>query len=141
MARFRRSYPAYTRSMSSAGIGGTWPAATSSSRYRSGGTIRFLAHSISEARSRRGTNLWGRGSAFASEAISGAFASRMSPTGAPACCGQRRESWARAAAWKVLASTPSTPSRASRAFNSPAAFSVKVTARICPGPNVPLSTW
>ena len=96
--------------------------------------MRFFAHSISPASSRRGRNLCGGGSALASEAISGAFESRTSgsrlarcsaPTDSPSCDS--------AAAWNVRASTPSTPSAASRAFSSPAAFSVNVTARICVG--------
>ena len=43
---------------------------------------------------------------------------------------QNRWRWERAAEWNVRASTPSTPSPASRVFSSPAAFSVNVTARI-----------
>ena len=73
--------------MSSAGIGGTCSVASSSSRYRSGGTSRFFAHSISDASSRLGRNLCGGGSAFASDAISGALWSRIAPTGDPACAG------------------------------------------------------
>ncbi len=52
-----------------------------------------------------------------------------------------RESCESAAEWNVRASTPSTPSAASRARSSPAALSVKVTARICDGSNAPLRTW
>jgi hypothetical protein len=52
-----------------------------------------------------------------------------------------RESCESAAEWNVRASTPSTPSAASRARSSPAALSVKVTARICDGTNAPPRTW
>ncbi len=109
-------------------------------RYRSGGTIRFLAHSISEASSRRATNLWGIGSALARLEITGAFASRIPGRGSPVCAVHIRESCPSAAAWNVRASTPRTPSRASRAFSSPAAFSVKVTARIASAGNAPEAT-
>jgi hypothetical protein len=44
---------------------------------------------------------------------------------------------ASAAAWKVRALTPRTPSAASRARISPAALSVNVTARICSAMNAP----
>ena len=46
-------------------------------------TMRFLAHSISPASSLRGMNLCGGGSALASEAISGAFESRISGRRSP----------------------------------------------------------
>ncbi len=122
-------------------MGGTCPVAPTSSRYRDGGTIRFFAHSISVARSRRGTKRCGGGRALANDEINGPFASSTSPGGAPVCAVHRRESWPSAAAWNVRASTPSTPSARSRAFNSPAAFSVNVTARIWAGRNSPRATW
>ena len=111
------------------GIGGSW--SPSSARYRAGGIIRFLAHSISPASSRRGRNLCGGGNAFASEAMSGALWSRTSGSGSPVWEDQSRESCDSAAEWNVRASTPSTSSAWSRRFSSPAALSVKVTARIC----------
>ena len=45
--------------------------------------MRLFAHSISSASSPRGMNLYGGGSAFASEAMSGAFESRISGSGSP----------------------------------------------------------
>ena len=51
------------------------------------------------------------------------------------------ESCASAAEWKVAARTRSTPSAASRERISPAALSVKVTARICSDRNAPVATW
>src|SRR5262249_13198805 len=44
-----------------------------------------------------------------------------------------------AAEWNVDARTPATPRRASRAFSSPAALSVNVTAMIWAGANVPVA--
>jgi hypothetical protein len=41
----------------------------------------------------------------------------------------------------VRAWTPATPSPASRSRITPAALSVKVTARISDGSNAPVSTW
>ena len=54
---------------------------------------------------------------------------REDPPGSPS----KRRSSASAAEWNVEARTPSTPSAASRARNSPAALSVKVTATIDDG--------
>ena len=51
--------------------------------------------------------------------------------------GEKWCSCASAAEWNVRAATPVTPSAASRDFITPAAFSVKVTARIWPGANAP----
>ena len=51
-----------------------------------------------------------------------------------------RMSWESAAEWKVRASTPSTPSASSRRRISPAALSVKVTARISSERNAPEAT-
>ena len=53
---------------------------------------------------------------------------------------ERPRSWASAAAWKVRATTPCAPSAARRCFSSPAAFSVKVTARISCGRNASVAT-
>ena len=123
----------------SSGMGGVW--SPSSARYRSDGIIRFLAHSISPASSRRGRNLCGGGNAFASDEMSGALWSSTCGSGSPVCEDQSRESCESAAEWKVRASTPPTPSASSRRFSSPAAFSVNVTARICDASNAPLRTW
>src|SRR6266567_1366740 len=71
------------RSIRSAGIGGSW--SPSSARYRAGVIIRFLAHSISFASSRRGRNLCGGGKAFAREAMSGALWSSTPASGSPVC--------------------------------------------------------
>ena len=46
----------------------------------------------------------------------------------PATVGQKKLSCFRAAAWKVRAATPPTPSARSRPRSSPAAFAVNVTA-------------
>ena len=80
------------------------------------GIIRFFAHSISPASSLRAMNLCGGGSAFASDAISGAFDGRTSGSGSPVCRSHRRPSCDSAAAWNVRASTPWAPRRARRCF-------------------------
>ena len=67
----------------------------------------------------------------------GAFVGRSSPSSSP----RKWRSWASAAEWNVRAGTPCAPSRASRSRISVAALSVKVTARISPGANVPVATW
>ena len=103
--------------------------------------MRFFAHSISPASSRRGRNLCGGGSAFASDEMTGALWSRISGSGSPVCAVHSLESCESAAEWNVRASTPSTPSAASRVRSSPAALSVNVTARICDGSNAPPRTW
>src|SRR6266545_7858981 len=66
-----------------------------------------------------------------------AFDERILPTrpGAYWC------SWPSAAAWNVRANTPGAPSASSLARNSPAALSVKVTARISSARKAPLVTW
>ena len=102
--------------------------------------MRLFAHSISFASSPRGRNLYGGGRAFASEEMSGAFESRISGSGSPVWVCHSRPSCESPAAWNVRASTPSTPSAASRALSSPAAFSVNVTARIWFASNAPLAT-
>ena len=85
-------------------------------------------------------NLCGIGRELASDAISGAFDGNTSGSGSPVCRSHRRPSWESAAAWNVRASTPLTPSAASRSFSSRAAFSVKVTARIRSAGKVPVAT-
>ena len=73
--------------------------------------------------------------------MTGALWSRIWGSGSPVCSVHSLESCESAAEWNVRASTPSTPSAASRVRSSPAALSVNVTARICDGSNVPLRTW
>ena len=121
--------------MRSTGIGGSCPP----SRDRLVGAPEGSCGS-SPIRSRPRTadgawNLNGGGSAFAREAISGAFESRISGSRTPACFSHRRPSCDSAAAWNVRASTPSTPRPARRCLSSPAAFSVNVTARTCAAGN------
>ena len=102
--------------------------------------MRFFAHSISPASSRRGRNLCGGGNAFASDAMSGALWSSTAGNGSPVWVDHSPDSCDSAAEWKVRACTPSTPRPARRCCSSRAAFSVKVTARICPAANVPPAT-
>src|SRR5262245_53497881 len=96
---------------------------------------RFLAHSISVARSAAGRKRYGRGSEFAMCRSISAF-DGSTPSG------PRPKEWSccRALAWKVRARTPSIPSRPSLARISPAALSVNVTARISGAANVPVAT-
>ena len=101
--------------------------------------MRFFAHSISPAISLRGMNLCGGGRPLASEAIIGAFESSTSGRSLPMQRGHSLRSCDSAAAWNVRASTPSTPSVASRSFNSLAAFSVNVTARSFEAGNAPIA--
>src|SRR5581483_1912273 len=55
--------------------------------------------------------------------------------------GRKYRSCASAAEWNVRATTPRAPRSARRALSSPAALSVKVTARISRAANVPVVTW
>ena len=64
---------------------------------------------------------------FASCRSASAFDGRIRPTSP----GAKWRSCRSAAEWNVLARTRCTPRAASRAFKSPAAFSVNVTAMIC----------
>ena len=66
-----------------------------------------------------------------------AFDGRIWPIRSPA----KKRSCASAAEWNVRATTPRTPSPASRSRMTPAALSVKVTARISDGSKAPVSTW
>ena len=102
--------------------------------------MRFFAHSISPASSLRGMNLCGGGSALASDAISGAFESSISGSGSPVCRVPEPAQLRERRGVERSGLDALTPSAASRSFSSPAAFSVKVTARICSAGNVPVAT-
>jgi hypothetical protein len=65
-----------------------------------------------------------------------AFVERIRPGPSP----RARRSCESAAEWKVRASTPATPSRSRRERISPAALSVKVTARISSERTAPEAT-
>src|SRR6478752_4043571 len=98
---------------------------------------RLRAHSISVARSPAGRNLNGAGSELARWRRVSAFEGKNFPTAS----GSKWRSCASAAEWNVRACTPSAPSAASRLRISPAALSVKVTARISPGVKAAVATW
>ena len=99
---------------------------------------RFLAHSISVARSAAGRKRYGLGSGCASwrsgSALEGERSCRAAPGRSGAAAPARRRG-------RCAPATPGAPSRSSRARISPAALSVKVTARISSGRNVSVPTW
>src|SRR5438067_1316542 len=97
---------------------------------------RFFAHSISPARSRNAVNRYGIGKDCAMRCRTCPLCERIS-----GCSGEKRRNCAKASAWKVFARMPVAPSACSLLLISPAAFAVKVTARISPGMNAPVATW
>jgi hypothetical protein len=101
--------------------------------YVSGVNRLTLAHSTSLARSRTAVRSRRRRSREAASATRPALCGITSGAAPPMACGQKKCSCLSAAAWKVRACTPATPSSRRRVRISPAARAVKVTASTCWG--------
>ena len=109
--------------------------------YSPGSTSDDFAHSISAARSRAVVRSARRPARAAASVTSRALLSTSSGIALPdSSRGAKKRTWRSAAAWKVRAWTPSTPSAASRARSWAAARAVKVTASTCRVGTSPEST-
>ena len=108
--------------------------------YCSRVSCETLRHSISAATSRSTAVSSFIRTDSAACAIAGPFAARMRGVEPPMTRGQKKFSWASAAAWKVRALTPPAPSARSRVRSSPAARVVKVSAIMRSGSKAPVAT-